>query len=205
MRVLSRADQKKLVAVAILQVGMSALDLLGVIAIGLLGAISVTGLQSQQPGNRVSSALRFLHIFDSSFQEQATILGLSAVFLLVGRTILSIFFTRRILFFLSRRGAKISANLISRLLAQPLPTVQARTTQETLYAVTTGVTLITLQVLATSVVLVSDFSLLLVMAIGLFAVDPSTAIGTFFVFSLLGYFLYRLLQIIVINDMQQSI
>ena len=195
MRVLSRADQKKLAAVAILQVGMSALDLLGVVAIGLLGAISVTGLQSQQPGNRVSSALRFLHIFNSSFQEQATILGLSAVFLLVGRTILSIFFTRRILFFLSRRGAKISANLISRLLAQPLLTVQARTTQEILYAVTSGVTQITLQVLATAVVLVSDFSLLLVMAIGLFAVDPSTAIGTFFVFSLLGYFLYRFMHV----------
>ncbi len=195
MQVLSRADQKKVIAVAVLQVGMSALDLLGVVAIGLLGAISVTGLQSQQPGNRVSSALKFLHIFDSSFQEQATILGLSAVFLLVGRTILSIFFTRRILFFLSRRGAKISANLISRLLAQPLLTVQARTTQETLYAVTRGVELITLNVLATSVVLVSDFALLFVMAIGLFAVDPSTAIGTFLVFSLLGYFLFRFMHV----------
>jgi ABC-type multidrug transport system fused ATPase/permease subunit len=195
MQVLSRADRKKVVAVAILQVAMSALDLLGVVAIGLLGAISVTGLQSQQPGNRVSSALQFLHISDSSFQEQATILGLSAVFLLVGRTILSIYFTRRVLFFLSRRGAKISANLISRLLAQPLLTVQARTTQETLYAVTRGVEIITINVLANAVVLVADFSLLLVLAAGLFFVDPYTAIGTFLLFSLLGFFLYRFMHV----------
>ena len=174
---------------------MGALDLLGVAAIGLLGALSVTGLQSGEPGDRVSLALRALHISDLSFQTQATVLGVGAVLLLVGRTILSIFFTRRVLFFLSRRGAKISANLISRLLAQPLLIVQARTTQETLYAVTAGVELITLQVLAIAVVLVSDLSLLLVMGIGLFVVDPTTAIGTFIVFSLIGYFLYRFMHI----------
>ena len=195
MRVLSKNDQKKILAIAILQIFLGALDLLGVIAIGLLGALSVTGLQSNEPGDRVNSALHFLHISDASFQAQATILGISAVLLLVGRTLLSIFFTRRILFFLSRRGAKISANLISRLLSQPLLTVQERTTQEILYAVTSGVSLITLQVLATAVVLVSDISLLFVMAIGLFAVDPTTAIGTFLVFSLIGYLLYRFMHV----------
>jgi len=195
MRVLSQTDQRKVLVVIILQICMGALDLLGVVAIGLLGALSVSGLQSNEPGDRVSSALRFLQISSLPFQTQATILGVGAVFLLIGRTVLSIFFTRRILFFLSRRGAKISANLISRLLSQPLLTVQARTTQETLYAVTSGVTLITLQVLATAVVLVSDLSLLLVMAVGLFVVDPTTAIGTFLVFSLIGYFLYRFMHI----------
>jgi len=174
---------------------MSVLDLLGVLAIGLLGALSVSGLQSNKPGDRVSSALQLLQISNLSFQAQASILGVGAVFLLIGRTVLSIFFTRRILFFLSRRGAKISANLISRLLSQPLLTVQARTTQETLYSVTSGVTLITLQVLASAVVLVSDLSLLLVMSVGLFIVDPTTAIGTFLVFSLIGYFLYRFMHI----------
>ena len=174
---------------------MGALDLLGVVAIGLLGALSVTGLQSNAPGDRVGSALKLLHISESSFQTQATVLGVGAVVLLVGRTVLSIFFTRRILFFLSRRGASISATLISRLLSKPLLIVQSRTTQETLYAVTSGVALITLQVLATSIVMVSDLSLLVVMAVGLFAVDPITAIATTLVFSLIAYFLYRFMHV----------
>ena len=195
LRVLSRADQKKVIAVAILQIFMGVLDLLGVVAIGLLGALSVSGLQSQKPGDRVGSALRLLHISDSTFQVQATILGIAAVVLLVGRTVLSIFFTRRVLFFLSRRGAAISASLISRLLSQPLLTVQARTTQETLYAVTNGVSLITLQVLATAVVLISDISLLIIMTVGLFVVDSTTSIGTFVVFSLIGYFLYHFMHV----------
>jgi hypothetical protein len=33
------------------------------------------------------------------------------------------------------------------------------------------------------------------MAIGLFAVDPITAIGTFFVFSLIGFFLYNFMHV----------
>ena len=174
---------------------MGALDLLGVIAIGLLGALSVTGLQSNNPGNRVSAVLRMLHMEGATFQTQAIILGVSAVILLVGRTILSIFFTRRILFFLSRRGATISANLISRLLGQPLLEVQSRTTQETAYAVGTGVERIVLQIIATMVVWISDFALLCVMFLGLLIVDPITATLMFLVFSFVGYLLYRFMHL----------
>jgi len=194
-RILPKADRHKMIAATILQILMSALDLLGVIAIGLLGALSVTGLQSSNPGNRVSAALRILHIQNATFQNQVLILGISAVVLLVSRTILSIFFTRKILFFLSRRGAKISADLISRLLSQPLLIVQSRTTQETVYAVTTGVERIVLQVLATTVVWIADFALLVVMMIGLLVVDPFTAVSTSFVFLLVGYFLYKFMHV----------
>ena len=195
IKVLSRSDRRKIIGITILQAFMGGLDLLGVVAVGLLGALSVTGLQSNNPGDRVSAALKVLHIQDATFQTQALILGISAVVLLVGRTILSIFFTRRILFFLSRRGAKISADLISRLLSQPLLLVQSRTTQETVYAVTTGVERIVLQVLATAVVWIADLSLLIIMIIGLLVVDPITAIATFLVFSLIAYFLYRFMHL----------
>lgn len=194
-RVLSPSDQRKILAVAIIQICLGALDLMGVLVIGILGALSVTGLQSHQPGTRVNSVLRLLHMEGATFQTQAAILGAAAVVFLVGRTILSIFFTRRILFFLSRRGAKISANLISKLLSQPFLTIQDRTTQETLFSVTRGVEFITLQVLATAVVLVSDVSLLIIMGIGLFVVDPTTAAGTFLVFSIIGFSLYRLMHV----------
>ena len=195
LRVLSKRDQKKVLAITLIQVLMGVLDLLGVIAIGLLGALSVSGLQSLKPGNRVSAALEILHIADKTFQMQAVILGLCAVVLLVGRTILSVFFTRRIMFFLSHKGAKISVDLVSRLLSKPLLNIQERTTMETLYAVTSGVVVITIQILATGVVLISDISLLIIMGIGLVVADPTTAIGSFLVFAVTGYFLYRLMHV----------
>lgn len=195
IQVLSPKDQQKVLAVLFLQVSIGVLDLLGVIAIGLLGALSVTGLQSQEPGNRVSSALNFLQLSHISFQNQALILGIGAVVLLVGRTVISIFFTRRILFFLSNRGAQISANLVSRLLSRSLIEIQSRTSQETLFAVTRGVEFVTLQILAPAIVLVSDVALLFIMGIGLFSIDPLTAIATFLVFFIIGYVLYRFMHV----------
>jgi len=194
-QILSKRDQSKIIAITLIQICLGILDLAGVLLIGFISALSVSGLQSQSPGDRVSSVLRLLNISETTFQTQISILGACAVILLVGRTLLSIFFTRRILFFLSRRGAAISANLISRLLSQPLLVVQERTTQETLFAVTRGVEFITLQVLAMSVVLVSDISLLIVMGLGLFIVDPSTALGTFVIFGLIGFYLYLLMHV----------
>jgi ABC-type multidrug transport system fused ATPase/permease subunit len=170
---------------------MGILDLLGVVAIGLLGALSITSLQSAEPLERVTWALRFLHISNASLQIQILVLGAGALLFLVGRTILSIYFTRKVLFFLSRRGAKISSNLVSRLLSQSLLKVQERSTQETLFAVTTGVGVITLGVLAAGIVLISDVSLLAVLMVGLFVIDPVTAFATFAVFVLVGILLYR--------------
>jgi len=194
-RILSRSDRRKLVIITAVQVFLSVLDLLGVLLIGVLGALLVTGVQSRQPGNRVNSILEFMQISENTFQVQAAILGISAVILLVGRTVLSILFSRRILFFLSRRGAIISSGLISRLLSQPMLTVQSRTTQQTVYSVTVGVESIVLQVLATALTLISDCAVLIVMIVGLFIVDPTIAIGTFLVFAATGFSLYRLMHV----------
>lgn len=195
VNVLSKSDQKKVLAVIAIQICLGLFDLLGVMAVGVLGALSVSGFGNHQPGSRVSSVLRVLHINGYAFQKQAMILGLLAVFLFVGRTILSIVFIRRIMFFLARRGASISSNLIGRLLAQPLLVIQSRSIQETLFAVTRGVEYVTLFILATGVVLVSDISLLLVMAIGLLVVDPTIAVSTVCIFGLLGFALYRLMHV----------
>ncbi len=189
-KVLPPSDRRKVIAVVFLQISIGALDLLGVIAIGLLGSLSVAGIQSQNPGSRVNSFLRALQISESTFQFQASILGIFAVFLLVGRTVISIIFTKRILKFLSRSGALISSQLISRLLAQPLLTIQKNTTQETLFAITEGVSIITLRILGTAVVMSSDVSLLFILGVGLLIIDPITAVSTFLLFIIIGSVLH---------------
>jgi len=193
-RVLSRADQQKISIVVAFQVFLGLLDLAGVAAIGMLGSLAVRGVSSQGPGDRVEAVLSFLHLSNKTFQTQAAILGCLAAGLLISRTIFSIIFTRRTLYFLSRRGARISSTLVSKLLSQDLLTIQKRTTQETLYAVTRGVDSITLGVIGITVTLISDISLLAVMTIGLLIVDPVIALSTVAVFGAVGWLLYRLLN-----------
>lgn len=194
-RILPVNDRKKVVAVIGIQIAFGLLDLAGVALVGILGALAITGVQSKTPGDRVSAVLQFLNLENFSLQSQATFIGLIAAVLLVAKTIFSVIFVRKTVFFLSRRSASISSNLISRLLAQPLVQVQSRSMQQTLYSVTSGVESIAMNVLNTTVLIISDLSLLVILAFGLFVVDPLVALSTFLVFSGIALLLYRLMQL----------
>lgn len=193
-RLLSRDDQRKIFVVLLIQIGLGILDLMAVAFVGVLGALAVNGVQSRGPGDRVSALLSTVGLENLAFQNQVAILGGLAAFILILRTLLSIYFSRLTMFFLSRRGALVSARLMKQLLSQPLLVVQERTAQETLYAITYGVASITLGVLSTFVTLVSDASLLIIMAIGLFIVDPYTAGLTFSIYGVVAFVLYVLMH-----------
>lgn len=193
--ILSNGDRRKIILVIVLQISFGFLDLLGVGLVGVIGALAIRGVQSQTPGDRVTAVLTFLHLENLTFQKQVAILGLIAVFLLIGKTIFTIIFSRRILFFLSRRSATITANIVAKLLSQSILTIQSRSLQETLYALTGGVNIITVGILGNLVSLISDLSLLMLLATGLFLVDITMAITTFLIFGTVAVSLYLLLQV----------
>ncbi len=193
--ILSKVDRAKIVAVVFIQLFFGLLDLVGVALIGILGALSITGIQSKTPGARVSSVLNFLNLDQSSLQTQVACIGIIAATVLISKTILSIIFSRKAIFFLARRSAKISAELIQKVLSQSLVQIHSRSMQQTLYSVTSGVESITMGILSSSLLIVSDLSLLVILAGGLFVVDPPVAISTFLVFTLVAILLYRLMQV----------
>jgi len=193
--VLSAKDRKRVIGACVLQFLLSILDLIGVALVGILGSLAVSGVQSRLPGVRVSSTLNFFGINSLAFQQQVAILGLAAAGFFITRTILSIILSRKILFFISRRGSKISYELSSKLFSQGLTVLRKRSTQQNLYALTTGVQGITIGVIGTSILLVADFSLLIVLLIGLFAVDVVVASSTFALFAIVGLILYKTMHL----------
>jgi ABC-type multidrug transport system fused ATPase/permease subunit len=98
------------------------------------------------------------------------------------------------LFFLGVRGARISENLVSRFLSQPLLNLQSKSPQNTLYAVGDGVSIVTLQVIASSAILISDLSLLVIMIIGLAVINPVTTAYMILVFTIVGIFLHGVID-----------
>jgi len=194
LKLLSRADHFKLVILTVVQVLLSFLDLLGIAIIGLLGSLAVSGIQSNQPVGRVASLLKFIQLQDQSLQYQATALGLGAGLLLIVRTVASVYFTRRTMFFLGRRGAAVSAELIGRLFSRPLLEIQRRTTQQTIFALTVGVNTVILGIISAAAGLISDGVLLIVMTTGLLFVAPVLAISLLLFFGLIGFFLYKLMH-----------
>jgi ABC-type multidrug transport system fused ATPase/permease subunit len=189
-RVLTKSDRIKLTLVILFQVSFSLLDLAGIAAIGMIGALTIRGVASQAPGDRVAVVLKFVQIENLTLQQQVAVLALFATVLFIFRTALSILFTKRTLKFLSRRGARISAELFSKTLSQPFLKIQEKSQQETLYALTTGVALICIGVLGVLIGVIADLALLIVLFAGMVLVDAITAFSILGIFSCLGIMMY---------------
>jgi len=194
LRILSKTDRRKIFYLSVVQVSMGLLDLLGVAAVGILGALTITGVQSRQPGNRVSAVLTNLHLDQLTFQQQAAFLGILAALLLVTRTVLSIYFTKKVLYFLSAKSAELSSALLLRVLSQSLTDLQKRSSQEILHAVSSGINTVLIGVIGSLSSIIADGSIFLVLIFGLIVVDAKVAIATFVVFLLVGVFLDRYLS-----------
>ena len=193
--VLSLSDRRKVIGACVLQFLLSTLDLIGVAIVGLLGSLAVSGVQSRPPGEQVANTLEIIGINSFTFQSQIAILGVVATAFLTSRTILSIVLSRKILFFISRRGSTIATELASKLFSKSLAEIQSRSTQQNLYALTLGVQNVTLGVIGTGIILVADFSLLIVLLIGLWAVNVVVAISAFLIFAAVGLLLYKVMHI----------
>jgi ABC-type multidrug transport system fused ATPase/permease subunit len=190
MKLLPVRDRKILIVASLIQVLLSFLDLLGVALVGFIGALSVSGVQSKQPCSRIQGLLQWTQLSEFSFQSQVAVLAILAAIVLMSRTLLSVFFSRKTMYFLSRRGASISSDILSRLLNQNYLEVNSRSTQETIYSLTFGVSILTLTVLGGVINLVTDLSLLLVLISGLVVVDYKMALGTLLLFSSISFLLY---------------
>ena len=175
LKVLRTKDRFKVGLLALIQIMLSFLDLAGVAVIGMIGAITINGSASRPPGDRVSSILKSLQLDNFELTKQVSILGVLAAFLLIGKTLSTIYLTRRTMFFLGHRASSITQELIYKMLNQSFQEIQKRSIQENVYIITGGVTTITNGIISAFISLVSDSVLLLVMIAGLFYVDPKTA------------------------------
>jgi ABC-type multidrug transport system fused ATPase/permease subunit len=194
LKVLSKKDRKKVLQISIIQALLGLMDLAGIALIGVIGALAVRGIQSNSPSGKINQILEIMGISNFSFQIQSLILGLSAAFVLVCRTLLSFYFTRRSLKFLSNAGAKISDDLVKKFLAQPMQSVGQKPMFESMYFLTTGVWVLTNEVIGTLVLLTADISMLLIISIGLIVIDPGIAIATIVIFGFVGISAYRLIH-----------
>ena len=194
LALLNRKDRRKLLAVTFLQIIFGILDLLGVAAIGVVTALAFRGIKAQSPGDRVEWVLKLTGLNRFDFRYQVVLLSIFAVLIFSSKTLFSVVFLRRTLFYLSRKSSEISADLTSRLLNRELTFIRNSPVQQRLFSLTTGVSNITVGVLTNIVLIVSDSSLLIVLLLGLLFVDPVICLSTLIVFSSIGFLLYFLLH-----------
>lgn len=192
--ILASRDRWVLALITLAQALLNILDLVAIALTGILGSITVTGVSGRGSGDRVTSVLRTFGLTGLSAQQQVSILAITVAVLLILKTLCSAFLVKKTMLYMSLISASISANLLSKVLQQHLTKIQSSSMQETLFNVTTGVQSIVMGVLNSLILLVSDMSLLAVLILGLFIVEPTVAISAFVIFSTVALILYQLMQ-----------
>jgi ABC-type multidrug transport system fused ATPase/permease subunit len=179
-----------LLIVAVVQLLISLLDLLGVLLLGIVAALTAsaaTGVPILGGGlalilGRLPSTTSFI-IF-VAFLAAAT---------LVMKSVLALFLTRQTFRFLANRQAMVAGNIAERLLTRPLLEVQARSSQEISVALTSGVNSLVMTVLGQGVIIAAEISLISALFVGLLFVDPLVAVFTVVFFGALVLILQLLL------------
>jgi len=192
---LNKSNRLKLVFLASLQIIINLLDLIGVIIIGVVGALSVNGVQSKRPGTRVNDLLVFFKMENFTFQKQVGVLAIVATILLVTKTICSVIISRKTLFFLGNRSAEISRETLNKLLSSSIIEIQREGTQQLIFKINTGISILILSILGALLTLTADISLLFILGIGLFLINPSIAVTSIAFFGVIGAILYKLMHI----------
>ena len=190
---LNRRDRRLLGVSVIIQMATSLLDLIGVLLLGLVAALAVTTVQSQPAPATVASLADFLGLGDLSDQALVGVFAGAAAVVLLTKSIVSSYLTRRVFIFLANRQALVSARLTKALLAQPLTFLQKRSSQETSYALIQGAGAATLQILGQTVVAVTEISLMVVLGVALLFLDPLVTIGAIVFFGLVAITLQKLM------------
>ena len=126
-------DKRVIQRIIFLQTLFSLLDLLGVALVGVVGALAVRGVKSQEAGDRTSVILKAVHLENFDLRTQITVIGAVAVGTFILKTLVTLYYSRKILFFLNSRGARITADLFKRIMQQPIEDVNARPVQETIW------------------------------------------------------------------------
>jgi len=193
-RLIPKSRRLKLNTVVIAQSSLALLDLVGIALVGVIGALSVSGIRSAAPGSGVSKVLELLGLEELTFQRQIAILGICAALFLILKTILSSYLNRRILRFLSANSALISSDLYQRLLNRPAIMLDGSSSQKTLYSVTQGVQSINVGAIGSIVNLISEATLLTVLIVGLLFFDSVLAIVTALLFGSSAFFMYTKLH-----------
>ena len=188
------ADKRRLLYLgAAAQVSLGVLDLIGIGLIGLVAATAISGLGVTSLPPTVESFLTAIGLDDVTVSQLSVALALAAVAILVGKTVLSAFMTRRITVFLAHRQSEASAQLARDFLSRPLAQVQRWTMPEATYALGAGVAAATVALLGAAIIICAEVFLFAIVSISLFIFDPVLTITAGLFFGLIGFFLHRIL------------
>jgi len=187
-------ERQRLLLLILTQVLVNLIDLIGIGLLGLVGAITVAGIQSQSTSPTILTILSTIGLENKSFQVQVSILAIVATSLLVSRTFISLYLSRRTFLYFARKSILFSQSILQDTFRKGFESSRSTSTQGFIYSTTSGCDVLMIGVFAQSTVLVSDIALLIFMGIGVFILQPATALVSIIIFGSAGAYMHLVLN-----------
>jgi ABC-type bacteriocin/lantibiotic exporter with double-glycine peptidase domain len=164
-----------------------------IFAILLLGTISKLGLEFVQgkPTAFPENIVNFLHMDLISFEVQFALASSLVLALFSARTAMSIVISKRLLIYLGNQAGNASNKLMRELFSSRPDYILAKNSQEIVYSVTTGIDNLTLNLLGSSVLLVTEIFFLVAVILITLVVEPVTGLCAIVVFGGAFYLIHR--------------
>lgn len=191
--------KRKIFLISLITIGLNLLDLLAVSLIGLVGAVAYRGIQSQVVGDRTATALEFLRIENLNFSEQIVVIGVVAFLLLVLKSVLVYYFTKRIYLFMSYQSAYLSEKLTRYITNSSVQEVQKRSSQDYAFHIIAGTNHLMMGVVGTAFSIMSDVALFVFLISLLLIADLKSALISALIFIAVGVSLHKLMQSKALN------
>jgi ABC-type multidrug transport system fused ATPase/permease subunit len=181
---LSVRDRRYLVLFLILQISLTGLDVIGVLLIALIATVATSAVQGSETNSSVLRVLEVFNLNDTTPQKIALILTISASFLLVAKSLLGFYITKRSLSFLSTRDANISSKMSEVILRQDIEQLRALSSFQYQNAITLGSGAVTSGLISQSSLLISEVVLQFALLTTIFIFSPVISVGVFLYFSI---------------------
>jgi len=182
-KILSGKNQKKYVIFVVAQMLTSLLDIAGVAVIGIIGTLVATNSDdaSQRPA-ALTPVLEFFHMENIQTERLVMLLALVAALFFLSKGVISLSLVRIQVNLLQKWQHTLGSKWMTELMWTPLHKVLSRSSQETAYAITSGSVSISVGILGSASLILSEFSLLLFMLLALAIVDLPLTLGTIAIF-----------------------
>lgn len=168
---LNRRDKAVLILATAAQASTALLDLLAVVILGLV-ATRVASVSGASPTSSLGLSPHLDFVQELPLLLTAAVAGA----LLVAKSFIGLWLTRRTLKFIANRQAIVAGGLSERLLTGSILDLQKRSSQQTSFALTYGADAATSGILGPATVIAAELSLIVLLAVGLLVIDPLVAL-----------------------------
>jgi len=191
LKLLVRKDKLQVFGLASVQIVLSVLDLIGILLVGVISLLATNNELVTANTGSVHFVLNSLGLQKYSVASVIQILGIISVLMLTMRTLFSVLIAKKTFSFLAKKSETISENLAKNVFSQDILTLRKVSSQELAYAITTGVEKATVGIIGTSVNLMADFAVVMILFAGLSFVNLPIAISVALYFSIIGFSIHR--------------